>query len=61
MNEQNLPRHILDKMERRWASRIARAAAAWQGGKQRSVNGSAFSASARTAAAGCLRNSSFMS
>jgi hypothetical protein len=35
MNEQNLPRHILDKMERRWASRIARDAAAWEGGKQR--------------------------
>ena len=39
MNEQDLPRHILEKMERRWASRIARDAAAWQSEKPNKRDG----------------------
>lgn len=33
MNEPNLPRHIIDKLERRWARRLAGEAAAWRGDK----------------------------
>ena len=29
MQDSNLPKHIIDAVERRWASRLADAAAAW--------------------------------
>jgi hypothetical protein len=33
MDDAKLPRHVLDKVERRWASRLARDAASWRSEK----------------------------
>jgi hypothetical protein len=33
MNEYHLPKHLAERVERRWASRLARDAAAWRGQK----------------------------
>jgi hypothetical protein len=33
MTEPNLPLHVLDRVERRWASRLARDAVAWRSEK----------------------------
>jgi hypothetical protein len=38
MTEPNLPAHVLDRIERRWASRLARDAASWRGEKTKHSN-----------------------
>jgi hypothetical protein len=37
MSELSLPKHVAERLERRWAARLAREAAAWRSGKASSA------------------------
>jgi hypothetical protein len=38
MDEIRLPRHVIDRVEHRWASRLQQDAKAWNGEKARSIS-----------------------